>query len=135
MSSRWVALGVLCTSLLAIVIDNTIVNVALPTISRDLAASNSGLQWVVDAYTLTFAGLLLTAGHFADRFGRRRLLVIGVTGFAGSVVTRRATMTSATTSAVTMMTAIQPPWRFGGRYWLMSGGWFMVALLYVVARG
>ncbi|ADD99822.1 hypothetical protein JCM18916_3404 [Cutibacterium acnes JCM 18916] len=60
---------------------------------------------------------------------------VGVTGFAGSVVTRRATMTSATTSAVTMMTAIQPPWRFGGRYWLMSGGWFMVALLYVVARG
>lgn len=60
---------------------------------------------------------------------------VGVTGFAGSVVTRRATMTSATTSAVTMMTAIQPPWRFGGRYWLMSGGWFMVALLYVVAHG
>ncbi|ORM33154.1 MFS transporter [Williamsia sp. 1135] len=79
---RWWALVALCGAVLLVMIDNTIVNVALPTISRDLAASNSGLQWVVDAYTLTFAGLLLTAGHFADRFGRRRLLVIGVVGFA-----------------------------------------------------
>ncbi len=79
---RWWALVALCGAVLLVMIDNTIVNVALPTISRDLGASNSGLQWVVDAYTLTFAGLLLTAGHFADRFGRRRLLVIGVVGFA-----------------------------------------------------
>lgn len=79
---RWWALVALCGAVLLVMIDNTIVNVALPTISRDLGASNSGLQWVVDAYTLTFAGLLLTAGHFADRFGRRRLLVIGVIGFA-----------------------------------------------------
>lgn len=80
---RWWALVALCGAVLLVMVDNTIVNVALPTISRDLGASNSGLQWVVDAYTLTFAGLLLTAGHFADRFGRRRLLVIGVVGFAG----------------------------------------------------
>lgn len=79
---RWWALVALCGAVLLVMIDNTIVNVALPTISRDLSADNSGLQWVVDAYTLTFAGLLLTAGHFADRFGRRRLLVIGVLGFA-----------------------------------------------------
>ena len=60
---------------------------------------------------------------------------VGAAGLAGSLVIRRATMTSATTTAVTMMTAIQPPWRFGGWYWLMSGGWLMVAPLYVVAGG
>ena len=80
--NRWWGLVALCGAVLLVMIDNTIVNVALPTISRDLGASNSGLQWVVDAYTLTFAGLLLTAGHFADRFGRRKVLVIGVVGFA-----------------------------------------------------
>ena len=58
-SPRWVALGVLCTSLLVIVVDNTIVNVALPTLARELDADVSELQWVVDAYTLVFAGLLL----------------------------------------------------------------------------
>lgn len=79
---RWWALVALCGAVLLVMVDNTIVNVALPTISRDLSASNSGLQWVVDAYTLTFAGLLLTTGHLADRFGRRRVLVTGVVGFA-----------------------------------------------------
>jgi EmrB/QacA subfamily drug resistance transporter len=78
---RWVALGVLCLSLLAIVIDNTIVNVALPTLVRDLDADLSGLQWVVDAYTLVFAGLLLLAGALGDRFGRRRTLLAGLAVF------------------------------------------------------
>ena len=75
---RWLALAVLCLSLLAIVIDNTIVNVALPTLVRDLDADVSQLQWVVDAYTLAFAGLLLLAGALGDRFGRRRTLLAGV---------------------------------------------------------
>ncbi len=57
MSGRWAALGVLCASLLAIVVDNTIVNVALPTLVRDLDADVAELQWVVDAYTLVFRGL------------------------------------------------------------------------------
>ena len=61
--ARWLALGVLCVSLLAIVIDNTIVNVALPTLVRELDADVSELQWVVDAYTLVFAGLLLLGGR------------------------------------------------------------------------
>ncbi len=78
---RWLALGVLCISLLAIVIDNTIVNVALPTLARDLNADLSELQWVVDAYTLTFAGLLLLAGALGDRFGRRRTLLGGLAVF------------------------------------------------------
>ncbi|MDA0164053.1 DHA2 family efflux MFS transporter permease subunit [Solirubrobacter ginsenosidimutans] len=82
--SRWVALGVLCVSLLAIVIDNTIVNVALPTLARELDADLSELQWVVDAYTLAFAGLLLLAGTLGDRFGRRRTLLAGLAVFGAS---------------------------------------------------
>ena len=61
-------------SLLVIVIDNTIVNVALPTLVRELGTSVSDLQWVVDAYTLVFAGLLLTFGTLGDRFGRKGAL-------------------------------------------------------------
>src|SRR3954451_6817267 len=78
---RWLTLGVLCVSLLVIVIDNTIVNVALPTLVRDLGTSISDLQWVVDAYTLVFAGLLLTAGSLGDRFGRKGALSIGLVVF------------------------------------------------------
>jgi len=78
---RWLALAVLCLAELAVSIDNTIVNVALPSLSRQLGASTTGLQWVVDAYTLTFAGLLLAAGHAGDRWGRRRALLWGLAGF------------------------------------------------------
>jgi EmrB/QacA subfamily drug resistance transporter len=81
---RWLALGVLCASLLAIVIDNTIVNVALPTLARDLDADIGDLQWVVDAYTLVFAGLLLLAGALGDRFGRRRMLLVGLGVFGAA---------------------------------------------------
>ena len=81
---RWLALVVLCLSLLAIVIDNTIVNVALPTLVRDLGADVSELQWVVDAYTLVFAGLLLLAGALGDRFGRRRTLLAGLAVFGAA---------------------------------------------------
>ena len=82
---RWLALSVLCLSLFAIVLDNTIVNVALPTLVRDLDADISQLQWVVDAYTLVFAGLLLLAGTLGDRYGRRRTLLLGLAVFgAGS---------------------------------------------------
>src|SRR5580692_4995168 len=79
---RWYTLGVLCLSLLVIVVDTTIVNVALPTFARDLHASSSGLQWIVDAYTLTFAALLLLAGAIADRYGRHRSLAFGLGLFA-----------------------------------------------------
>src|ERR1700729_2250927 len=79
---RWWILAVLCLSVLLVVVDNTIVNVALPTISRDLHASTSALQWVVDGYTLSFAGLLLLGGNLGDRLGRRRLLQLGLVLFA-----------------------------------------------------
>ncbi|MEX1009638.1 MAG: MFS transporter [Acidimicrobiia bacterium] len=78
---RWWILVVLCFSLLVIVLDNTILNVAIPTIVRDLDATNSQLQWMIDAYTLVFAGLLLTAGSLGDRFGRRGALQFGLVVF------------------------------------------------------
>ncbi|MFN8036973.1 MAG: MFS transporter [Acidimicrobiia bacterium] len=74
---RWLILGVLCFSLLVIVLDNSILNVALPTLQKDLHATESQLQWIVDSYTLVFAGLLLTMGSLGDRFGRRRALDAG----------------------------------------------------------
>jgi len=74
---RWWILAVLCLSLFVIVLDNSILNVALPTIVRELDATNSQLQWMVDSYTLVFAGLLLTAGALGDRFGRRGALQVG----------------------------------------------------------
>ncbi|GAB2658421.1 MFS transporter [Gordonia jinhuaensis] len=83
MTRRWSALVALCFAELMVMIDNTIVNVALPTISRDLDAGISGLQWVVDAYTLVFAGLLLAGGHLGDRYGRKGMLLIGIVGFGG----------------------------------------------------
>jgi EmrB/QacA subfamily drug resistance transporter len=84
---RWVTLAVLCFSLLVIGVDNTILNVALPTLVKDLHASASQLQWMVDAYTLVFAGLLLTAGSLGDRFGRKGALSLGLVIFgAGSVL-------------------------------------------------
>src|SRR3954469_9117845 len=81
---RWLALAVLCAALLAIVVDNTIVNVALPTLARDLQADIGDLQWVVDAYTLVFAGLLLLAGALGDRYGRRRVLLAGLAVFGAA---------------------------------------------------
>jgi EmrB/QacA subfamily drug resistance transporter len=83
---RWWALLVLCLSLVVIGMDNTILNVALPTLARDLHATASQLQWMVDAYVLVFAGLLLTMGALGDRFGRKLALNIGLLVFvAGSV--------------------------------------------------
>ncbi len=79
---RWWVLAVLCLSVLLVSVDNTIVNVALPTIGRELSATTSDLQWVVDGYTLAFASLLLLGGALGDRFGRRRLLQAGLVGFA-----------------------------------------------------
>jgi len=81
---RWWALAVLSGSLLVISLDNTILNVAIPSLVRDLNATTSQLQWIIDGYTLVFAGLLLTAGAMGDRFGRKGALQLGlvVFGFA-----------------------------------------------------
>ncbi len=85
-SRRWWALLALCLSLVVIGMDNTILNVALPTLVRDLQADASELQWIVDSYVLVFAGLLLTMGALGDRFGRRLSLNAGFVIFgAGSI--------------------------------------------------
>src|SRR3954451_11291298 len=79
---RWFTLGTLCISLLIIVMDNTILNVAIPSLIDDLGATNSQVQWIVDGYTLVFAGLLLTTGSLGDRFGRKLALRTGIIIFA-----------------------------------------------------
>src|SRR5439155_15711653 len=78
---RWWVLGVLSLCVVVIGVDNTILNVALPSIVRALDASGSQLQWMVDAYTIVFACLLLTAGSLGDRYGRRRTLMFGLAWF------------------------------------------------------
>ncbi len=78
---RWAILAVLVTSLLVVVLDNTILIIALPTIQRDLNASQSQLVWAVDAYILVFAALLFTWGVLGDKYGRKRILMIGLTVF------------------------------------------------------
>ncbi|MET0424740.1 MAG: MFS transporter [Actinoplanes sp.] len=83
---RWLILGVLCLSLLVVVIDNMVLNIAIPSLIRDLGASTADIQWVIDSYILVFAGLLLTAGSLSDRHGRRRGLVIGLIVFGGASV-------------------------------------------------
>jgi MFS family permease len=82
-SSRWFALAVLCVSILMVNLDNTVLNVALPTLVRNLHATSSQLQRIVDAYMLVFAGLLLVAGSLADRVGRKRTFLAGLVAFAG----------------------------------------------------
>lgn len=75
---RWAILGVLVVSLLIVVLDNTVLNIALPTIQRDLGASAGELVWAIDSYILAFAALLFTWGALGDRYGRKRILVIGL---------------------------------------------------------
>ena len=81
MTHRWLALMVLCLGVLMIVLDTTIVNVALPSIRQDLGFSETSLVWVVNAYMLTFGGFLLLGGRLGDLFGHRRLFLLGITLF------------------------------------------------------
>jgi len=83
---RWAALVVLCAAALIVNVDNTILNVALPTLVRKLTATSSELQWIVDSYAMVFAGLLLVGGSLADRFGRNRFFLIGLGVFAAGSV-------------------------------------------------
>jgi EmrB/QacA subfamily drug resistance transporter len=122
---RWWTLVVLCFSLLVISLDNTILNVALPTLERDLHATSSQLQWIVDSYMLVFAGLLLSAGALGDRFGRRRALSFGlavfglgsalsaIAGSAGMLIASRALMgvggAFIMPSTLSILTATFPP--------------------------
>jgi EmrB/QacA subfamily drug resistance transporter len=84
---KWWTLGAMCFALFMIMLDNTVVNVALPSIQKDLGASISGLEWTINGYTLSFAVLLATGGRLGDIFGRRRMFLIGVVIFAASSAT------------------------------------------------
>ena len=88
---RWWTLTVLCLTLVLVSVDNTILNVAIPTLAREFEATASQLQWIVDSYVLVFAGLLLTAGFLGDKFGRRGALMagMGIFGF-GSIAASMA---------------------------------------------
>ena len=101
---RWMVLPVLCLSVFLVVVDNTIVNVALPTLNRQLGTSITSLQWIVDAYSLAFAGLLLAGGGIGDRLGRKGTMQVGLIFFGlfsaaaaaahstGTLITARALM-------------------------------------------
>src|SRR3979411_519802 len=83
-NTRWLSLMILCTGFLLIVVDMTIVNVALPSIQRDMGFTQSGLAWVINAYLIAFAGFLLLAGRLGDLFGRKRVYLIGLGIFIGA---------------------------------------------------
>ena len=79
--AAWIPLAALCLAFFVEMVDNTLLSIALPTIGRDLGGGTTALQWITGAYSLTFGGLLLTAGSIADRFGRRRVLSVGLAVF------------------------------------------------------
>lgn len=81
---RWLILVVLCLSTLVLVIDNMVLTVAIPPLAEDLGASAQEIQWIIDSYILVFAGLLLTSGSLSDRFGRRRVMVVGLALFGAA---------------------------------------------------
>src|SRR5438552_5699089 len=81
---QWLALYVLCAGMVMIVLDATIVNVALPSIQKDLGFSQNGLAWVVNAYLIAFGGLLLLSGRIGDLIGQRRVFLVGLGVFTGA---------------------------------------------------
>ena len=84
---RWVILGVICLAQLTVLLDNTVLNVAIPSLTRELDASTADVQWMINAYSLVQSGLLLTAGSSADRYGRKKMLLAGLALFGvGSLV-------------------------------------------------
>ncbi|MEV6590937.1 MFS transporter [Streptomyces acidicola] len=84
---RWLILGVLSLALLTVVLDNTVLNVAIPSLTEELGAATSDIQWMINAYSLVQSGLLLTAGSAADRYGRKKMLIAGLALFGvGSLV-------------------------------------------------
>ena len=84
---RWLILGVICLAQLTVLLDNTVLNVAIPSLTRELHAQTSDIQWMINAYSLVQSGLLLTAGSAADRYGRKKMLIAGLVLFGiGSLV-------------------------------------------------
>ncbi len=109
---RWWILVALCLALLVLVVDNTVLNLAIPALMRDLGATPADVQWIIDGYILVFAGLLLTAGSLSDRYGRRRFLVFGLVIFGAA-------------SGLAML-ATEPWHLIGARVLMGVGGSFMM---------
>jgi EmrB/QacA subfamily drug resistance transporter len=113
-SARWFALGVLCVAMVMVTLDVTVLNVALPTIVRDLNASTTGLEWIVDSYVIVFAGLLLAVGSLADRTGRKKVFLAGLGLFgAGSAW-------AAYSGSVGMLIAARAGMGIGGAFMMTS---------------
>ncbi|WP_043635933.1 MFS transporter [Nonomuraea candida] len=108
---RWWILAALCLALLVLVIDNTVLNLAIPSLNQEMGATPSDIQWIIDAYVLAFAGLLLTAGSLSDKYGRRRLLVIGLILFGGASL---------------LAVLVTEPWQLIGARFLMGVGGSLV---------
>ncbi len=125
---RWITLTVICMSLMVIGLDNTILNVAIPTLGRQLHATTSSLQWIVDIYTLVFAGLLLTCGSLGDRFGRYKTLTLGLIIFGtGSVA-------SAMAGSTDMLIATRAFMGIGGAF-IMPATLSIITNVFTDARG
>ena len=134
---RWAILAVLVVSLLVVVLDNTVLNIALPTIQKDLNASAGDLVWAVDSYILTFAALLFTWGVIGDRIGRKKVLVIGLVIFAvasaicafasssGMLIGFRAVMgiggAAVLPTTLAIITVVFPPYERGKAIGLWAG--------------
>jgi MFS family permease len=114
MKAAWMPLAALCLAFFVEMVDNTLLSVALPTIGRDLGGDTISLQWVTGAYSLTFGGLLLTAGSIADRFGRRRVLQVGLALFG--ILSLAVILVSSTSSS----SLCAPPWASPPRRWRRS---------------
>ncbi|KNB52432.1 MFS transporter [Streptomyces caatingaensis] len=92
--TRWLILGVICLAQLTVLLDNTVLNVAIPSLTEEMGAATSDIQWMISAYSLVQSGLLLTAGNVADRYGRKKMLATGLAVFgAGSLVAALAQTT------------------------------------------
>jgi len=100
----WLTLFAMCFALFMIMLDNTVVNVALPTIQQDLQTTPSGLTWIVNAYILVFAALILLGGKLGDRFGRKKMFLVGLVGFT---VWSAACALSTTTDQLIVFRALQ----------------------------
>ncbi|MFI6106830.1 MFS transporter [Streptomyces sp. NPDC051310] len=92
---RWLILGVICLAQLTVLLDNTVLNVAIPSLTDELDATTSDVQWMINAYSLVQSGLLLTAGNAADRYGRRKMLLIGLALFGVGSLAAGLAQTSA----------------------------------------
>lgn len=103
-ATRWISLATVCIAVLMTGMDNSIVTIALPTLSEEFGGGMSALQWIVDSYTLVFAGLLLATGYLGDRLGRRKVLVAGLVGFV--VISVLATRSTSLAQLITARAAL-----------------------------